>query len=143
MAKNEKRKAGRIALNLPMLVESIGQQPMKLHPNLAKVYSRVSPNGAVGEKLPATLRDLSTNGAFIVGTPLPLLSRVAFSFELPDFGRIEAIGWTLWRRSEDCEIPCEGAAPFVLSQGFGLLFEAIPLDARMAIHRMVQNTVTN
>jgi hypothetical protein len=143
MADNEKRKAGRIALNLPMLVESIGQPPMKLHPNLAKVYSRVSPNGAKGEKFPVTLRDLSTNGAFVVGTPLPLLSRVAFSFELPDFGRIEAIGWTLWRRSEDCEIPCEGAEPFVLSQGFGLLFEAIPLDARMAIHRMVQKSITN
>jgi hypothetical protein len=144
MTASEKRKAGRIATNIPMVVESIGQPPIKLHPNLAKVYSRVSPNGdAKGEKFPATLRDLSTNGAFIVGDPLPLLARVAFSFELPDFGRIEAIGWTLWRRSDDCEIPCEGASPIVLAKGFGLLFEAIPLDARMAIHRMVKNTVAN
>ncbi len=144
MKANEKRKAGRIAINIPVIVESIGQQPMKLHPNLAKVYSRVSPNGGIGgEKFPATLRDLSTNGAFIVGDPLPLLSRVAFSFELPDFGRIEAIGWTLWRRSDDCEIPCEGAPPIALAKGFGLLFEAIPLDARMAIHRLVKDNVTN
>jgi hypothetical protein len=139
----EKRKAGRIALNLPMLVESIGQPAMQLHPNLAKVYTRVSPVGGEGEKFPATLRDLSTNGAFVVGDPLPLLSRVAFSFELPDFGRIEAIGWTLWRRSEDCEIPCEGARPIALPKGFGILFEAIPLDARIAIHRMAQAQVVN
>jgi hypothetical protein len=78
-----------------------------------------------------------------VGEPLPLLSRVAFSFELKDFGRIEAIGWTLWRRSEDCEIPCEGASPITLAKGFGILFEAIPLDARIAIHRMVQAEVVN
>jgi hypothetical protein len=143
MTSDEKRKAGRIATNIPMVVESIGQPAIELHPNLAEVYTRVSPTGDKGEKFPATLRDLSTNGAFIVGDPLPLLSRVAFSFELPDFGRIEAIGWTLWRRSEDCEIPCEGAAPISLAKGFGLLFEAIPLDARLAIHRMVQGDVTN
>ncbi len=143
MTKNEKRRAGRIALNIPMVVESIGQPPMNLHPNLAKVYARVSPTDSTSEKFPANLRDLSTNGAFVVGEPLPLLSRVAFSFELPDFGRIEAIGWTLWRRSADCEIPIEGKMPITLSKGFGILFEAIPLDARMAIHRMVQNSVTN
>ncbi len=143
MSSSEKRKAGRIALNIPMVVESIGQPPMKLHPNLADVYSRVTPSESKNEKFPATLRDLSTNGAFVVGEPLPLLSRVAFSFELPDFGRIEAIGWTLWRRSEDCEIPCEDAMPIQLSKGFGILFEAVPLDARMAIHRMVQSAVAN
>jgi hypothetical protein len=143
MTQNEKRRAGRIALNIPMVVESIGQPAMQLHPNLAKVYARVSPPEATSEKFPATLRDLSTNGAFVVGDPLPLLSRVAFSFELPDFGRLEAIGWTLWRRSDDCEIPIEGKMPITLDKGFGILFEAIPLDARMVIHRMVQSAVTN
>ena len=143
MTLTEKRSAGRIALNLPMLVESIGQPKMDLHPELAKVYSRVSPSLAEGEKFPCTLRDLSTNGAFVVGEPLPLLSRVAFSFELESFGRIEAIGWTLWRRSDDCEIPCEGSSPIPLAKGFGILFEAIPLDARLAIHRLVQGQVTN
>lgn len=143
MTSPEKRKAGRLALNLPMLVESIGQPPMQLHPNLAKVYTRVSPVSGKGDKFPATLRDLSTNGAFVVGDPLPLLSRIAFSFELADFGRIEAIGWTLWRRSQDCEIPCEDANPIALPKGFGILFEAIPLDARLAIHRLVQAQVAN
>lgn len=143
MTSTEKRKAGRIALNLPMLVESIGQRAIDLHPNLAKVYTRVSPIGGKMDKFPATLRDLSTNGAFVVGQPLPLLSRVAFSFELADFGRIEAIGWTLWRRSDDCEIPCEDASSIALPKGFGILFEAIPLDARLAIHRMVQEQVVN
>lgn len=143
MTKNEKRQAGRVALNIPMVIEPIGQPAMDLHPNLAKVYTRVSPSVVAGDKFPATLRDLSTNGAFVVGQPLPLLSRIAFSFELAGFGRVSAIGWTLWRRSEDCEIPCEGARPIVLPQGFGILFEAIPLEARIEIHRMVHNQVAN
>ncbi len=141
MSKSENRNAGRVALSAPMIVESIGQPDIKLHDNLAKVYSRVTPSAAAGEKFPATLRDLSTNGAFVAGEALPLLSRVAFSFELDGFGRVEAIGWTLWRRSEACSVP-HGSSEVTLPAGFGILFEAIPLDARLAIHRLVQRQAT-
>ena len=137
MSKSENRNASRIALNTPMVVESIGQTAMELHPALAKVYSRVEPSAAAGDKFPATLRDLSTNGAFIAGEALPLLSRVAVSFELEGFGRVEAIGWTLWRRAEPCTVP-HGDDEVTLPAGFGMLFEAIPLDGRLAIHRLVQ-----
>lgn len=137
MSKSENRKASRIALNTPMIVESIGQPEIALHENLEKVYSRVTPSEGAGEKFPATLRDLSTNGAFVAGKALPLLSRIAVSFALDGFGRIEAIGWTLWRRSEDCKVP-HGESDVTLPAGFGILFEAIPLDARLAIHRLVQ-----
>lgn len=137
MSKSENRKASRIALNTPMIVESIGQQEITLHDNLAKVYTRVVPSAAAGNKFPATLRDLSTNGAFVAGEALPLLSRIAVSFSLPDFGQVEAIGWTLWRRGEDCTVP-NGDSEVTLPAGFGFLFEAIPLDARLAIHRLVQ-----
>lgn len=137
MSTSENRNASRIALNTPMVVESIGQTAIKLHPKLAEVYSRVEPSAAAGEKFPATLRDLSTNGAFVAGEPLPLLSRIAVSFELEGFGRVEAIGWTLWRRAEACTVP-HNEDEVTLPAGFGILFEAIPLNARLAIHRLVQ-----
>ncbi len=136
--KPEKRRALRIQLNVPTLIESIGQQEMALHENLEKVYERVTADkDRVGEKFPGVIRDLSTNGAFIAGEPLPLLSRVAFTFPLEGFGQVEVLAWTLWRRHEDCEIPREGKDPAVLPKGFGVLFEAIPLDARLAIQNMV------
>jgi hypothetical protein len=109
-----------------------------LHPNLAKVYQRVSSDKQrLGERLPTMVRDLSTNGAFLSGEPMPLLSRVACSFNLEGFGQIEAVGWTLWRRIEDCEVPKSDGSMFALPKGFGVLFEAIPLDARIAIHKLV------
>ncbi len=135
---NDNRRALRVALNVPALIEPIGQPPVDLHENLRKVYERVSPaSHRIGERFPGILRDLSTNGAFIAGEAMPLLSRVAFSFTLPGFGAIETIGWVLWRRSEDCELPRAGGAPLSLPRGFGVLFEAIALDARVAIHKLV------
>ena len=138
--KNDKRGANRIALSAPLVAESIGQAPLELHANLQKIYTRVDAVPA-SEKFPGTLRDLSTNGAFVASeNPLPLLARVAFRFELPTFGALEGVGWTLWRRASDCEVPGKDGSPVVLPAGFGLLFEAIPLDARIAIQQLVKKT---
>ena len=136
---NEKRRASRVLVDIPIVVESIGQPPLKLHPNLEKLYERVAAaEDRKGDRVIGAVRDLSTNGAFISSEPLPLLSRVAIRFKLEGHGSIEAIGWVLWRRTDDCEIPRDdGAAPSVLPKGFGVLFEAVPLDARLAIHKMV------
>lgn len=134
----EKRRALRVLLNASALVEPIAMPAMKLHDNLAKVYERVQPDASlIGTKLNSVVRDLSTNGAFLAGEPLPLLSRVACTFELEGFGRIEALGWTLWRRHEDCEVPRSDGSMVTLPKGSGLLFEAIPLDGRIAIHKLV------
>jgi len=136
--KNEQRRALRILVDIPIVVESIGQAPLKLHANLEKIYQRVTASEERrGEQVIGAVRDLSTNGAFIFGDPLPLLSRVAMRFTLDGLGSVEAVGWILWRRTEDCEIPREGNPPTVLRRGFGVLFEAIPLEARIAIHKMV------
>jgi hypothetical protein len=142
--KGERRFAPRITVNIPTLVEKIGQREVRLHPLVARVYERVKPDPTdVGKKFPATIRDLSANGAFICGLPLPLLSRVAFTFPLPGFGQVEVLGWTLWRRREDCEVPMEGQADKTLSlkSGFGVIFEAIGIDARVAIARLVDSEV--
>jgi hypothetical protein len=137
--KTERRRAPRLAVNLPTLVEKIGHRELHLHPSLAAIYERVHPNGEnLGLKFPAAVHDLSANGCFVAGQALPLLSRVALSFNLPGYGQVEALGWVLWRRSADCELPPEGdEAPVTLQGGFGVLFEAIPLDARLQVVRLV------
>ncbi len=131
------RRAQRLVVNAPAVVESIGQAAMALHPNLAKVFRRVdSDKSSIGTKFPAVVRDLSTNGAFIAGVPLPLLSRVAIKFDVKGVGNIDAIGWVLWQRTEDCDVPA-GASTTTLPKGFGVLFEAIPMETRTAIAMLV------
>lgn len=133
------RRAPRLVINAPAVIESIGQVPMQLHPNLARVFKRVEADkSGIGNKFPAVLRDLSTNGAFISGVTLPLLSRVAMKFDVKGVGNVDAIGWVLWQRSDDCEVP-SASAPAPLPKGFGVLFEAIPLETRNAIAHMVNS----
>src|SRR5690606_40168520 len=102
----EHRRAQRLVVNSPAVVESIGQVPMSLHPNLAAVFRRVDADAStVGQRFPAVVRDLSTNGAFISAPPLPLLSRVALKFEVKGLGTSDALGWVLWPRTTDCARP--------------------------------------
>jgi len=134
----EHRRALRLALNLPITVESIGQPELTLHPRIERVYQRVhAAEERRGHRLTGVLRDLSTNGAFVACEPLPLLSRVIMRFTLGEL-RIEAIGWTLWRRLEDCEIARALGVPVSLPRGFGVLFEAIPMETRLRIDEMVK-----
>ncbi len=124
-------------VNSPAVIESIGQVPMTLHPNLAAVFRRVdSDSSTIGRRFPAVVRDLSTNGAFISGPPLPLLSRVALKFEVRGIGAIDAVGWVLWQRTDDCELPGQGGN-VTLPKGFGVLFESIPLETRAQIAALV------
>jgi hypothetical protein len=119
-------------------VESIGQVPMYLHPNLQSVFRRVEADtSTLGKRFPAVVRDLSTNGAFISGMTLPLLARVAIKFEIRGIGPIDAVGWVLWQRTADCELPVDGGGTAVLPKGFGVLFESIPLETRAAIAAFV------
>jgi len=134
---SELRRAQRLVINAPAIVESIGQGAMQLHPNLAAVFRRVDADtSTVGKRFPAVVRDLSTNGAFISATPLPLLSRVAVRFEIKSVGAVDAVGWVLWQRTEDCELPSP-AGMITLPKGFGVLFESIPLEIRSAIAALV------
>jgi hypothetical protein len=135
--REERRHATRIAVNLPTLIEGLPHREADLHPNLAAVYQRVLPSPElVGEKFVGVIRDLSTNGCFIAGQAAPLLSRIAFTFGLDGYGQVDALGWVLWRRTGDCEIPRQQLDPVFLPAGFGVLFEAIPLEARQIIAKM-------
>ena len=133
----ELRRAARLVINAPAIVESIGQGPMQLHPNLAAVFRRVEADTTtLGKRFPAVVRDLSTNGAFVSGAPLPLLARVAIKFELKGVGPVDAVGWVLWQRASDCELPTS-SGNITLPKGFGVLFESIPLEIRSAIAALV------
>jgi hypothetical protein len=136
----ELRRAARLVINAPAIVESIGQGPMQLHPNLAAVFRRVDADtSSIGKRFPAVVRDLSTNGAFISGAPLPLLARVAVKFEIKSIGAVDAVGWVLWQRASDCELPTP-TGTITLPKGFGVLFESIPLEIRSAIAALVART---
>ncbi len=135
---SESRSARRVVVNVPAVVESIGQPDVSLHPSLQAVYERVASAGTDGRRFPAVVRDLSSNGAFISGDALPLLSRVAVHFEVKGVGPIDAIGWVLWRRHGDCQVPSPSGELVTLPAGFGILFEAIPLDTRNAIAALAQ-----
>lgn len=137
---SELRRAARLVVNAPAIVESIGQGAMHLHPNLAAVFRRVDADMTTfGRRFPAVVRDLSTNGAFISADPLPLLTRVAVKFDVKGVGAVDAIGWVLWQRADDCELPGPGG-PVTLPKGFGVLFESIPLETRSAIAALVART---
>ena len=134
---SDNRRAARLVVNSPAIVESIGQVPMTLHPNLAAVFKRVEADAStIGKRFPAVVRDLSTNGAFISGPTLPLLSRVAVKFDVRGLGSVDAVGWVLWQRADDCELPSENGM-VTLPKGFGVLFESIPLETRAAIATLV------
>jgi len=137
---SDARRAPRLVVNAPAVVESIGQASVALHPSLAKVFRRVDADkSSLGTKFPAVVRDLSTNGAFISGAALPLLSRVALKFDVKGIGTVDAIGWVLWQRTEDCEVPTAAGTTTTLAKGFGVLFEAIPMETRTAIAALVQS----
>lgn len=140
MAKSasESRRAPRISLDVPIEIDIIGHREVQLHPNLAAVYERVRPSAEmVGTHIVGVLRDLSTDGAFIAGPALPLLSRVAFSFPLSGCSQVQGIGWILWRRIAECEVPKEGGGSLKLAPGFGVLFETIPLETRKVIASLI------
>lgn len=134
----EHRRARRILLNQPTVIEVVGQPTMDLPPQVARVYSRVEADkSAIGRRFPGIVRDLSTNGAFIATEPVPLLSRLAIQFEF-EGQRVDALAWVLWRRDSDCEVSAPSGEQVVLPRGIGVLFESIPLDARVAIARVVE-----
>jgi hypothetical protein len=138
MIRVENRRALRLLLDVPIAVESIGQPELELDPALEKIYQRVeAAHERRGHRVAGALRDLSTNGAFVAAEPLPLLSRVLLRFAVEDLP-VEAIGWILWRRLDECTIARAGAAPLALPRGFGVLFESIALDVRVRIDEMVK-----
>ena len=58
-------------------------------------------------------------------------------FEVKGIGAIDAVGWVLWQRTDDCDLPEPDTGIVSLPKGFGVLFESIPLETRAAIAALV------
>lgn len=131
------RAAPRLAVQFPAALESIGPAPVALLPAVAAVYQRVGADeSCVGTVVSGTVRDLSSNGAFIACEPLPLLARVLVTFELPSIGTLDAVGWVLWLRVDDCTVTDEHGREVTLPRGVGVVFESLAVEARAAIARL-------
>jgi hypothetical protein len=132
------RRETRIRVNWTVAVEKLGEREQRLPPALEAVYERVRADPtSVGNRMQLAIRDVSMNGAFVEGESLPLLSRVAMVFEVPDFRKVEAVGWVMWRRKDACTIEHESGEKIELGAGFGVLFEWVSLEARLEIARRV------
>ncbi len=130
MAKHERREA-RLVVDWPVAVEKIVARPLILPLSLQGAYERIEaePND-IGKRLKARLHDVSPNGGFLIGEPLPLLSRVAMVIDVPHWQPVEAIGWVLWRRLRPAKIHGTDGPLVELPAGFGVLFEWISMEAR-------------
>lgn len=129
-----RRKNPRLYFDIPINYEVLPAHEVNMPPELAKVFQKVYPSEeGVGRHHEGFLRDLSSTGAFIVGSPPSLLTRVGLIFGIPGFSRVEAIGWVLWRRTEDVALKNKD-----LPAGFGVLFEYLAPEARLHIDRLVK-----
>ena len=132
---DERRRARRLKVDYPTVVEGLAALELPLPAGLAAVYERVHPaEEVVGKQSAFVLRDLSTNGAFLEGPALPLLSRLKFAFSLDGYGEVSVVGWTLWRRRASCGITT-ATGPVEMPPGVGILFESMDLTARLEIAR--------
>lgn len=137
------RREARIGVSWDVAVEKLGERDQRLPPGLAEVYERVKADPtSIGTRFALTIRDVSMNGAFVEGEPLPLLSRVAMVFDLPGFRKVEAVGWVMWRRKDKCTITRDDGATLELGAGFGVLFEWLSLEARLEIARRIARNQT-
>ena len=135
MSAKEQRRARRLKVDIPTAVEAITAQPTPLSEELRAVYERVEPaRDYLNRPTLFTVRDVSSNGAFLEGPPLSLLSRVRFKLPFGGGADSDAIGWVMWRRTAPCRI--DGPYGKVqLEPGIGVLFEAFPLEVRLEIAR--------
>jgi len=134
---SERRRSLRLYVTLPTAYTVLPGRDMEMPQELANVYERVMANSELADQsFQGMIRDLSANGAFVTGQTVPLLSRLRLKFPLPGMAQVEAIGWVLWHRKDDCTLKRANGEPVVLKAGFGVLFEAIPAEARRHINKL-------
>ena len=133
----ERRRAVRVQVRIPAMVEVLGSQPARFDPDYE---SLAVPNEFAGRRFEGMILDLSVNGARIMAPIIPaVMSRVSLSFDVPGFGNTLAACLVMWRRTTPAISvpPLAGEAQETPTQGgFGVLFEAFDLLARLAISQL-------
>ena len=133
------RRAARVDVRIPAVVQVQGPLSGSLSSPMSTNYEAVPvPDEMQGAELEGTIVNLSLNGAFVAvaGQVPPLLGRLAVRFELEGFGPVLAHCIVMWR-----SVVGALAADYLSSSsasGVGVLFEAIPIEARQAIADVVR-----
>jgi hypothetical protein len=128
----ERRRSKRIAVNVDVQISVMDDVPgsvLQADPADDKIERVVFATEGAGEFFDAQMVDLSVNGARLMSeTQPPLLSRVSLAFSFGELRHVHATALVMWRTT----VPS--------SQGqysFGVLFEAMPVDVRVGIHKAV------
>ena len=134
---SERRRAVRVQVRIPAVIEVLGSQPGRFDPDYE---SLAIPNEFAGRRFEGTILDLSVNGARVMSPIIPaVMSRLSLSFDVPGFGSTLAACLVMWRRTTPAISmpPVEGGSQGEATQGgFGVLFEAFDLMARLAIAQL-------
>ncbi len=138
------RREARLVVDWPVAMEKILSRAQLLPLQLQGAYERVeSEPSRIGKRFAARLADVSPNGGFLIGEPLPLLSRVAMVIDVPDWEPVEAIGWVMWRRLKPTQSVGADGPSVALPAGFGVLFEWISMEARIELSRRIAEGRSN
>jgi|HubBroStandDraft_1064217.scaffolds.fasta_scaffold446325_2 hypothetical protein len=123
-----------LSLEVEVVIEVVGEPRQQLcpAPGAARIDEVVPiPREKVGERFGGVVWKLTSTGAAIQSsTILPLVSRVALTFELRGV-RVEALGIVMWRRVAG--LASADGLSSTGRPGFGVLFEAINDEGREAI----------
>ncbi|WP_375772619.1 PilZ domain-containing protein [Archangium gephyra] len=128
----ERRRSQRIAVNLEVefsVTDDAPRSVLQADPKDDQIERVTFPTDGAGEFYEARILDLSVNGARLSSRMQPaLLSRLGLSFSFAEFKHVQATALVMWRTA--------GASPEG-EYGFGVLFEAIPVDVRVSIHKAI------
>ena len=114
------RRAPRIEVRLPAKLFLLQGKSTGVAPALSPTMNR---------RFYGDIIDISMNGAFIACEPLPVMSRFLLAFPLPTYGTVKGVGLCTWGRATG-----DGTG----RAGMGILFEHIPLAARIAIDSLAR-----
>ena len=128
----ERRRAKRIAVNIEVVVSVMDNAPasvVQAGPAESNIERVVFATQGSGEFFDADMLDISTNGARLASDlHPPLLSRVSLAFNFEELKYVHATALVMWRTT----VPGSDGR-----YGFGVLFEAIPVDVRVRIEKAI------
>jgi hypothetical protein len=128
----DRRRAKRIAVNIEVVVSVMDNAPgsvVQANPAESNIERVVFTTQGSGEFFDADMLDISTNGARLSSElQPPLLSRVSLAFNFEELRYVHATALVMWRT----RTPASDG-----KYGFGVLFEAIPVDVRVRIEKAI------
>jgi hypothetical protein len=139
----DRRRAARIAVDIPATVELLGRQGFGA-PMDPGYESFPVPNPTASQRFEGVVRDLSVDGAQLAAAVAPpLLSRLSLSFVLPGYGVALAMCVVRWRREAGASAPGAAGEGQSSMATCGVLFEAVDLAVRRTIADLVNKVLVD